>query len=47
MELLTVSKEEQALKVIKKRVETHPHQEEERGAEHVLAIMRRAAATKD
>ena len=48
MELLTVSRDERALKFIKKRVGTHIHtkrKREELG--NVLAIMREAAAKKD
>ena len=48
MELLTVSKDEWALKVIKKRVETHIHTKRKREElSNVLAAMRKAAAKKD
>ncbi|XP_055262370.1 60S ribosomal protein L36-like [Moschus berezovskii] len=48
MELLTVSKDERALKYIKKRVGTHIHTKRRREElSNVLAIMRKVAAKKD
>lgn len=48
MELLTVSRDEQALKFIKKRAGTHLGTKRKREElNNVLAIMRKAAAKKD
>ncbi|XP_036276211.1 60S ribosomal protein L36-like [Pipistrellus kuhlii] len=48
MELLKVSKDERALKFIKKRVGTHIHTKRKRGElSNVLAAMRKATAKKD